>query len=284
VFQQHNLEFLIMTYKTLMVHLQLGQSNANLLQVTSNIAEQYQCGVIGIVAAQPLEVIYADGCYIASDVIQQCRDQLEADINAAEVQFRHGLRHGPGPLAWRSSVTLDPLSGFVAHEARSADLILTGIARKAARGEPETLRIGDLVMEAGRPLLIIPERMEQAHFNRVVIAWKDTSEARRAITDALPLLHAATHVTVVEIVPEDEMTEATMRCDSVVAWLQRHGIHASSKASASVDEAATLREVAEGADLIVAGAYGHNRLREWAFGGVTHDLLLHGDYCTLVSH
>ena len=152
-----------MSYRTLMVHLQLGQSNANLLQVTSNIAKQYQCAVIGIVAAQPLEVIYADGCYIAGDVIQQYRDQLEADINAAEIEFRHGLQHGPGPLAWRSSVTLEPLAGFMAHEARSADLILTGIAPKLTRGEPGKLRVGDLVMEAGRPLLIIPASMQTAN-------------------------------------------------------------------------------------------------------------------------
>jgi nucleotide-binding universal stress UspA family protein len=273
-----------MSYRTLIVHLQLGQSNANLLQVTSNIAKQYQCGVIGIVAAQPLELIYADGCYIAGDVIQQYRDQLEADINAAEIEFRHGLQHGPGPLAWRSSVTLDPLAGFIAHEARSADLILTGIAPKPTRGEPGKLRVGDLVMEAGRPLLIIPASMQTANFNRIVIAWKDTSEARRAITDALPLLHAATQVTVVEIVPEDGLTEAALRCDSVVGWLQRHGIQASAKPFGSEDEAATLRTATEGADLIVAGAYGHNRLREWVFGGVTRDLLLHGDRCTLVSH
>ena len=73
----------------------------------------------------------------------------------------------------------------------------------------------------------------------------------------------------------------------VAAWLGAHGLTAETvPVEARGDTAAQLEDVAErkGADLIVAGAYGHSRLREWVFGGVTAEMLMHPRRCVLVSH
>ena len=75
--------------------------------------------------------------------------------------------------------------------------------------------------------------------------------------------------------------------EDVVGWLERHGVVAETLACRSIGEDATrLNDIAQeqNADLIVAGAYGHSRLREWVLGGVTCDLLLRADRCSLVSH
>lgn len=112
-------------------------------------------------------------------------------------------------------------------------------------------------------------------------------ETRRAISDALPLLKAATEVTIVEIASERCLDEARAHLADVVSWLKRHGIESTSMVTkAGRDDATELYAIArdKGADVIVAGAYGHSRLREWALGGVTRDLLLRADRCTLVSH
>jgi nucleotide-binding universal stress UspA family protein len=72
-----------------------------------------------------------------------------------------------------------------------------------------------------------------------------------------------------------------------VAWLERHGVTAQPLAVAAAGEDADqlARFVQEHqADLMVAGAYGHSRLREWVLGGVTHDLLMNAECCSLVSH
>src|SRR5439155_8048239 len=104
----------------------------------------------------------------------------------------------------------------------------------------------------------------------VLVAWKDTAEARRAVSDALPLLHRSAEVTVVEIV-EDEVDRAAAlsRVEDVVAWLGRHGVQASQRVPEQRGDAATqLVRIASdvGAGVIIAGAFGHSRLSEWILG------------------
>jgi nucleotide-binding universal stress UspA family protein len=142
-------------------------------------------------------------------------------------------------------------------------------------------------MQVGRPVLVVPPGAEAFALDRVLIAWKDTRETRRAILDALPLLKKAAHVTLAEIAVEDRLALARKHLEEVVVWLGRHGVKAEGVASLSTGEDpsqlyAIVKE--RGANVIVAGAYGHSRLREWVLGGVTRDLLLRADLCALVSH
>jgi nucleotide-binding universal stress UspA family protein len=149
------------------------------------------------------------------------------------------------------------------------------------------MNAGDLIMQAGRPVFAVPNFRDGVKLERAIIAWKDTSETRRAALDALPLLKALASVTVVEIALEDELPAARSHVGDVIGWLKRHGIVADSIASASMgDDSAQLNNIAktQDADMIVAGAYGHSRVREWALGGVTRDLLHRADRCLLVSH
>ena len=78
-----------------------------------------------------------------------------------------------------------------------------------------------------------------------------------------------------------------MKIEDVAGWLSRHGINAECLTSPSTgDDATGLYAVAQdqGVDVIVAGAYGHSRLREWALGGMTRDLLLRANWYSLLSH
>ena len=115
----------------------------------------------------------------------------------------------------------------------------------------------------------------------------DSREARRAIADALPILKASQAVDVVELVSEHEIEAARSRLADLADWLARHGVEANCFATPlSGTEHTHLAAIAKDleSDLIVAGAFGHSRLREWAFGGVTRDLLVRPERCTLVSH
>jgi nucleotide-binding universal stress UspA family protein len=142
-------------------------------------------------------------------------------------------------------------------------------------------------MQAGRPIIIVSPATEKLTLDHILIAWKDARETRRAVYDALPLLKIAARVTVVEIAVTAELAAAQLHLEDVRAWLKRHDIDAQQIVSPSIgDDASLLNAIAEeqGADLIVAGAYGHNRLRELILGGVTHDLLLCPNRCSFVSH
>ena len=105
--------------------------------------------------------------------------------------------------------------------------------------------------------------------------------------DALPFLKRANRVEIVEIAAGGDLPAASRRLGDVAGWLERHGVAAGiHNRVAKGDHATQLAAIAKelSMNLIVAGAFGHGRLREWAMGGVTEDLLLGGEHSTLLSH
>lgn len=272
-----------MSYATLMVNLELGRSNGDLLRVSAALAERLGAAVIGIATCQPMQVDFGDS-YVSGDLFEADRDEIRKDIDAAEAEFRGAFP--ARATSWRSAATFEALSDYLAREARSADLIVSAPGSSASAAT-RRVDIGDLVMQAGRPVLIVPAGAEALTLQRVLVAWKDTRETRRSVIDALPLLKLAAHVVVVEIAAADELGPARARLDDVVGWLARHGVVAEALAGlAGDDDTRRLKQIIDEqhADLIVAGAYGHSRVREWVFGGVTDDLLLRASRCVLVSH
>jgi nucleotide-binding universal stress UspA family protein len=276
-----------MTYATLMVHLELGRPNTGLLKIVGDLAAKFQASVVGITACQPLQLSYGDG-YVSGDVVEQDQAEIQKEVADAEMEYRSALPAHAGKLMWRSNVTMEPLSDYVAREARSADLVITSVDTGASLFDTtKHMNVSDLVMRVGRPVMIVPAAADVLKLDRVVVAWKDTREARRAVLDAVPLLKAATSVTVVEIAPQDGLAAPPRGLEDVVAWLERHGVTAQPLAVAAAGEDADqlARFVQEHqTDLMVAGAYGHSRLREWVLGGVTRDLLMSAGCCSLVSH
>jgi nucleotide-binding universal stress UspA family protein len=276
-----------MSYATLMVHLELGRPNTALLKITAGLAERLKAAVIGIAVCQPMRILYTDG-YVAGDIIEQDRQEIDDELKAAEAEIRAALAPCKTSIEWRSAVIETSLSEHLAKEARCADLVISGVDRLASVFDTSRhVDIGDVVMQAGRPCLIVPADAKQLSLDHVVIGWKETGETRRAVSDALPLLKVAGRVTVVGIAAKDDLSAAHAQLIDVASWLSRHGIDALPMAVSSTgDDAVRLSSIVqeEGGDLLVAGAYGHSRVREWVLGGVTQDLLLRGDRCTLVSH
>ncbi len=276
-----------MTYKTLMVHLKAGEQNASILRVSGELAERFDASVIGIAARQPLQLIDDSG-FSTIDILDRDLRATNNDIEAAEAEFRTALSGRAKSLQWRSAVTIAPLSEYLAHEARAADLVLSGPDTiHSPLYRPRYADIGSLLMQSGRPLLVVPEEIDRLKVRRVVVAWKDKRETRRAVADALPLLKLAGQVTVVEIANPSDLVAATTRIADVAAWLGHHGIAADPMvepaAGNDVGGLAAIADVYQ-ADLIVAGAYGHSQIREALVGGVTKDLLLRSERCTLLSH
>jgi nucleotide-binding universal stress UspA family protein len=138
-----------------------------------------------------------------------------------------------------------------------------------------------------RPTVLVPEHVHELQEDRVV-GRKDTREARLAVRDALPFLGKASHVTILEICTPDEQDLARRRVRDVAKYLQNHGVKCEADVRVHMGEsdARHLNNPAkqDGADLIVTGAYGHSRLGEWIFGGMTRGLLDEAPCCLLMSH
>lgn len=271
----------------LMVRLELGESNAKVLRIAADLAKKLDAGVTGVAVCQPLRIAYGDG-YLSGDVIQADREEIDKETAAAEAELRKALEPEVKKVAFRSATTFEPLSDCLARQARTADMIITAVDRRGfLLDSSRHLDVSDLVMQAGRPVLVVPANLEILKLDRVLVGWKDTRETRRAVLDAIPLLRRAGHVTVVEIAADEDLDAAHARLAEVIAWLHGDGVNAEALvAPAAGDDATRLGAIAaeQHADLIVAGAYGHNRFREWALGGVTSDLLLRAGRCSLLSH
>ena len=273
-----------MSYSTIMVLVDPDHPDEARLQIAADLAERFDSRLIGVAAGDIQPMYFAEGA-TAEEFLEKDRAALQRQIADAEQTFRRLFKGSTRPIEWRGKLALP--ADHAAREARAADLIIAG----SHRGRIDPLRQvdpGELVLRAGRPVLVVPPQTTRMSLKTMVVAWKDTREARRAIGDALPLLHKADEVVVVEIVEDrSDRDAAKSRIEDVAAWLVRRGIATASIATKQlIGVPAQLDIIAqdEGADIIVAGAYGHTRFTEWVFGGVTRDLLKAGKRCALLSH
>lgn len=275
-----------MTYATIMVSLALDQPNEARLEAAGQIAEKFDAGIVGIAAFQFSPPLYFTSGEQAQNLIDQGQAALKKRMSELEAQFRGATKNRAKFIEWRSAI--DFPARYVLQQARCADIIVSG-GHSDVFSDPFALASPkDLVMQAGRPLLVAPDTGNWLDLRSVLVAWKDTTEARRAIVDSVPLLRKAKYVTVAEIVEAgDSGPAAVSRVRDVVAWLARHGVTASELVP-ETNGAATdqLDQVAAdlGAGVIVAGAYGHSRFRELILGGMTQHLITQTARCVLLSH
>lgn len=276
-------------YKSIMVHVTTEEDASARIALAVDLAEQFDAHLIGLGAGCINVPAYAMDDGTAAAILLEVEDKnLQSDLQAAEARFFSMLKQGSVKAEWRAFT--DFPADVLAREARSADVVILGHEWTASSaGISCAANPGDVLLRAGRPILLVPPKISQLAASRVLIAWKDTREARRAVMDALPILCGAEQVNVVEICEDDRDQEAAAsRAKDVARYLVRHGIGAEGSASllreSSVSAQIALAARQQGADLIVSGGYGHARLQEWVFGGMTRDLLRHSELCCLLSH
>lgn len=274
-----------MTYKTLMVHVDDSQDSVARIGVACALADQMGAVLIGVGSSMPIS---ATANPIDTQTRTAERSALERDvaeivINQASLLFRNATRASNVEKEWRSA--LAPAGQTVAREARIADLIVVG-----PDSDKTTTIAAEVMMTAGRPVLFVPSGVERSPLGTgVIIAWNNSREARRALTDALPLLRRARHVSVVHIHDPDETRTARDSTEDVVAYLGHHRIHAVADPRPANDTTPMAGQILAAAhdmhaSLIVLGGYGHGSLREWAFGSVTCDIMATSQICLLMSH
>ena len=188
----------------------------------------------------------------------------------------------PGPSAqWVRQIGDEPYR--VAEYGRAVDLLVTG---RPAGGEGVAIdTIEAALLESGRPVLIPPAAPLAALPETIVIAWKAAPEAARAVTAAMPLLSTAKQILILSVTEKPGLSdEAGVR---LATNLGRHGLQVSARhlppdASGAADT--LLAAAANEAALVVMGAYGHSRLREWIFGGFTQHVLRGAEVPVLMMH
>jgi len=280
-----------MSYASLMSYVE-GESER--IRLAIDLADRFQARLIGIAARAPMPMVTSEDAAIDVGLLERENADVRSFLDKAGEQFRTVTytcqtplerRSGKGKLSfeWRSAP--DFPNDFVAREARAADLVIVG---QTSTTPYRSLDVGSLLLNAGRPVLVVRGALASLATRRVVVAWKDTREARRAVRDAMPFLRAAETVTLIEVCEWGAEARALQHLKDVGRFLARHHITNVTERVLPDEPIAgdvLLRFVRdENADLIVSGAYGHSRLGEWIFGGVTRELLTKSPVCCLFSH
>lgn len=147
---------------------------------------------------------------------------------------------------------------------------------------------GEVLMQSGRPVLLVPTRLADPSFKTVCVAWKDSAEAARAVTAAMPLIEKASKLIVAGVVEENTLEAVRASLERVADAFRWRAIEPEIACLPTKNQSATLelRDFARkaGVDLIVMGGYGHSRAREFLFGGMTREMLDSGDIPLLLAH
>lgn len=270
-----------MAYANILVSVDLDEAAAERIRLAATLARRFEATLTGAAACKVPAPDYVRDIGEIYDEEPHFEEKARALLEQAHALFE---RSAEAPLRrdWREALA-GPISHLV-EQARAADLLVVG--RCGLDDIPlSTLGVspGPVLMEAARPVLVVPPRAEQLRGARIVVAWKDGSEARRAVSAALPFIREADQVFVVST-GEGARNEGA---EDVAGHLARHGAAVTTHLLRSVvsDGDELLRfAVKQGADLIVMGAYGHTRLREWLFGGVTREMLQRSPLPCLMCH
>lgn len=270
-----------MDYANVLVSADLGEAAPDRIRLAAGVARRFGAILTGAAGhAVPTPLLVRD----IQDALEQ-EERNRAEVREILARVRPLFESGAGDgirTEWRPALA-GPLTHLV-EQARAADLVVVG-RRGAEDADPGPLGVppGPVLMEAGRPVLVVPPRLAGLKGTRVVVAWKDGPAARRAVSAALPFLREADHVLVVSVGPDVHREGA----EDVAGHLARHGAqvttHLLRTAMRESDEILDFA-LRQEADLVVMGAYGRSRLREWIFGGVTRDVMRATPVCCLMSH
>jgi nucleotide-binding universal stress UspA family protein len=278
-----------MSFATLMVHVDVDPKSDARVRLAANLADRFASTLIGISASVLPPYPSENAYFVTKEFYEEEHRDILAALKRTEASFRSAVSPSGGTsgpkLEWRSTVDLPEI--YVVSEARSADLLIVGQAREPA-DICRSLDPGTAILKTGRPILVVPPGVDTLKAECILIGWKDSREARRAVQDSLPLLHNAKSVAILEVCDAGMEASGRQHVDDVAQYLTRHRISVSTATAAAATDGVADQlvkfAIAEGADLVVTGGYGHSRLGEWIFGGVTRDLLKSSPVCCLFAN
>jgi nucleotide-binding universal stress UspA family protein len=278
-----------MAYKTLLVSLNEIERLDAVLKMAAALAGQQQSHVIGLYVIPAPAVYPAVGPYVVPEVFDGLTRYFEDQLKGAKSKFDAVVQGAKLTGQWLEVKAMTPvISETVSEIGRIADLIIASEANRDGKNGVELDFVENLILGTGRPLLILP-RSSQADLNTdcMVCAYDGSKEAARAVHDAVPLLQKSKDVRLFWVDPDSDPSSPPPGSDMAES-LRRHGIKATAEAlpsgGANPAEAVLAKGRELGAGIMVMGAYGHSRIREFVLGGATRHALANISIPLFMSH
>ncbi|MGO4707324.1 universal stress protein [Microvirga sp. 2MCAF38] len=280
--------------KDILVHLDGSPEDEMRIGHAESIASTHEAHITGLFTnSLPDYAAFAsmDGGAGAAALLAQLQDESKRE--ADEVQQRlteRFARLGVSNEIRRIEDVPGLISNLVASEARWGDLMVVGQPyRENSKTDWDDL-FETVLFEGGRSVLVIPpNRQPTDAIRRILICWRDSREATRAVAEALPFLEKATRteILVVDPTPDGSGTKSAPATD-IARHLDRHGteveINLVESEDRGISEVVLEQARRLSADLVVMGGYGHSRAREWIMGGATRDMLANSEFPILMAH
>jgi nucleotide-binding universal stress UspA family protein len=279
-----------MSYKSILVHLDTSDAAHPRLELALQLANRFGAHLRGLFTTfRPEPGTFNVMAGSAEYYVEQQQTRTERE-GALERLFNAELLRARVDGAWNTSNEYANLG--VPKAARLADLTVVG---QDNPDDPESFVaeqfVENLVMSAGRPVLVVPYTGHFPHVGtRVLVAWDGSREAARALADAQPFIERAKQTTIVTInALAGEPPASRLPGSDIAALVARHG------SNVVTEEIEGVRDVPIGdlllsrasdlsADLIVMGGYAHSRWRELVLGGATRSILNSMTVPVLMSH
>ncbi len=281
-----------MQLKDILVHLDATEQAGVRLALAAQLAREQDAHLTGLAVVDLVMPITmaadASGGAVLADPPETMRPQAFAELAGIEAGFRETLRREGLAGGWR--LVEGAAAETLAVHARYSDLVVLGQHDPGGSQPDATAMLEAALFDSGRPVLVVPHagRFKRVG-QRVLVGWNASREAARAVHDALPLMAQAEGVTLLVVNPRQGLDgHGEEPGADMAAHLARHGLTVRAEQAVLpevADADALLNRAAElSADLLVVGAYGHSRLREFVLGGVTRSLLAQMTLPVLMAH
>jgi len=281
-----------MSYRTLLVLLDHTPACTTRSRCAMQLAKDLGCHLVGLAPTDLVDLPAAPRAAASlNEYAARVWDALREQAERAADTFREAC-HSAGVGSFEAIIDEAVKSESLVRHARVSDLT---VLTQADPDDPNHALVKDMVesviLYSARPTLVLPcvGRIDSIG-SRVLVAWNDSREAARAVSDALPLLQRASQVEVVAWLEGNSRRDDPARrsqLDALQRWLMWHGIAAKVRIDTpdvAIGEAMRSHAAESNADLIVMGAYGHARWAERVLGGATRDVLDAAMVPVLMSH
>jgi nucleotide-binding universal stress UspA family protein len=287
-----------MALKDVLVYVDQAESALISLRLAADLAIRHGSRLTALYVREPNDAQLrwhrsAEAGLVSAKDLHELERSIERSMQAAAERLESSLEAltRGHDIEARLQIVDGVAAELVPQYARYADLCIVG---RELPEEPATVNYTfseQLLFVTGRPVLFVPPIAGLSTIGRhIVVAWNSSRPATRSLNDALPLIERADKTTVVMVNAAGFINaQHAPPGERIVEHLRRHGavveaVRMEEVSSGSIADALQTKAHALGADLIVAGAFGHPRLWEKLLGGVTRDLLARMTLPILMSH
>lgn len=273
-----------MAIKDVLLYVDSSDGTEDLIDIAANFADEHDAHLTGVYVVQVLPINSYGATAIPAEVLRIHHDNQLKAANEARTLFETRVSKLNVQYGWRTA-TDDADNAFV-DQLRYADL---AILRQADEKDIYTKRfVNNVLLDSGKPVLVIPRfGWDKSIGKHVTIAWKQTKEASRAVSDAIPILQGADTVEVLTVQSRNDDPDSHESI-ALSEHLARHGINVKARELSGSDISVANQILNftfdQGCDLLVMGAWGHSRMREAVFGGASNQILDSMTLPVLMSH